>query len=108
MEKALKTLAGLWRIIEWHSGMEPGGHGQGIDHHPIGTAGMTIIASGGDHCCSGIEVFILKFANCATIDGIGPVCAETLKLQTIGTSAYLLIGCKTEIDLTMGDFRVLQ
>ncbi len=69
---------------------------------------MTIIAFGGDHRSGGIEVFILKFANCATIDCIGPIGAETLELQAISTSPYLLIGRKTEVDLSMGNFRVLQ
>ena len=81
VEKAFMTFR-IFRLFSSRQELLPFcGHGQGVDHLPLGVTGMDTAAMEGNDRIGSIEVFIFQTAQFAAVDGIGKICAELLYIE---------------------------
>ena len=97
----LVALGGLRRFVGRQHGGKLGGQPVGVDHLALGVARVYADAPDGNLGRGSVEVLKLQLAHVAAIHRVGPLAAEPLDVEVMGTHAYLLVGVEGYADLAV-------
>ena len=107
MIEPLPVGCGLGSLVGRYHRIVLAGQAQGIYHLALGCSGVNAQTSDAHKSRGSIEVLILKLAQVAAIDGVGPLATKPLHVETIGTAPYLLVGSEGYAHLPVGNLRMV-
>jgi len=94
VEVALAFLRRLRGGVEGEAGDDLRGDAGGVDHLPLGVAGVDVAAVDGEGGRRGVEGLVLDLAEDAPVEGVGEVGAEAADVEEVDPPADLLVGVK--------------
>ena len=77
--------------------MQLHGDERGVDHLPLGRAGVDGLAADDDLRARSVEILIFQLTDGSAVDGIGVIRTETRNVEIVRAAADLLIGRKGEL-----------
>ena len=79
-----------------------------VDHLVFCITGVYVSALDVDLCTGSIEILILQLANLAAVHGVGIFCTEFLHVKLVYAASDLLVGSKTNLNLSVFELRMLH
>ncbi len=108
MKKALVPFRRFGTFLPGEQRYQLVGQMKRIDHLVLGISGMHIASLYLNLGRSSVEVLVLQFSQLAAIHRICPLGAEFGHVKFIGSAPYLLVGSKSNPNLAVFNFRMIQ